>query len=94
MTGIAALHVACDQGRLLIAAELLAAGASVNLDTHDQINALYFAMKARHADLVDLLIASGADVNLPVQDGSVVTRCVHFTAGRRTGCVQHWLHFA
>lgn len=63
ITGVGPLHVACDRGRADIASELLTAGASVNLDTHDQISPLYFAAKSGSAATVELLLSSGADVN-------------------------------
>ena len=50
-TGVAPLHIACDQGHLDVVTELLGAGTNVNQLTFDSITSLYFATKANHREV-------------------------------------------
>ncbi len=50
-TGVAPLHIACDQGHYDVVEELLTAGTSVNQLTFDSITSLYFATKANHREV-------------------------------------------
>ena len=61
--GVTALYIACEAGNVELAKLLINRGADVNLPVSWQRTPLYAANKGRYADIVKLLLDSGANPN-------------------------------
>jgi ankyrin repeat protein len=81
LDGATALHLACEQGNLAIASELLARGATIDSVTCYKKNALHFAVCADspNLELIKLLVEKGVDVGAPSRGG---VTALHFACER------------
>jgi ankyrin repeat protein len=85
------IHIAAHSGDIEAVKQHLAAGTDVNgLGIHGDATPLYWAADGRYPEIVELLIANGADVNLrsgmvvETKDGSVGEQAAQRMMNNRT----------
>ena len=85
------IHIAAHSGDIEAVKQHLAAGTDVNgLGIHGDATPLYWAADGHHPEIVELLIANGADVNLrsgmvvETKDGSVGEQAAQRIMNNRT----------
>ena len=68
-SGHTALHLACDQGHMGVAAWLCGHGADVNVQNCDGQTALHMACVCEHKMVVQVLMRKGASIEVVDNDG-------------------------